>query len=148
MIPLLISIQRSSTRKTRKLPEYSNPLSENSRSFPGAYVLSLTLDGVNQQLLNKQEDFYRFPKWTDGDSRKQIYKDRISKQCAALAKRYVLTLRESEVMELLVRGNSVPRIAETLIISENTVQTYCKRLYTKLDIHKRDELLSLISELE
>lgn len=77
----------------------------------------------------------------------QPFRDKLSKQCAAVAKRFFLTTREMEVMELLARGSSVPRIADTLIISENTVKTYCKRLYLKLDVHKREELLDLIEEV-
>lgn len=87
-------------------------------------------------------------RWMRDPAGSQAYKDRVSKQCAILAKRYFLTMREAEVMELIARGNSVPRMAETLVISENTVRTYCKRLYAKLDVHKRKELLELLEELE
>ena len=55
-----------------------------------------------------------------------------------------MSARETEVMELLARGNSVARIAEVLVVSENTVRTHSKRIYTKLDIHKRQELVDLI----
>lgn len=85
------------------------------------------------------------PRWIQ-QPENQIYRDRVSKQCTLVAKRYFLTMREAEVMELIARGNSVPSMAEALIISENTVRTYCKRLYTKLDVHKRKDLLSMLDE--
>lgn len=75
-------------------------------------------------------------------------KDRISKQALVLTRRYLLTAREAEVMELLVRGNTAADIANKLTISENTAKTHVKRLYTKLDVHKRRELLALFEELD
>ena len=40
-------------------------------------------------------------------------------------------------MELIARGNTVARIAEQLVVSENTIRTHSKRIYAKLDIHKK-----------
>lgn len=71
-------------------------------------------------------------------------RDRISKQCARLQETFGLSMREAEVMELIARGNSMASIAERLIISENTVRTHAKHIYTKLDIHKRQELLDML----
>lgn len=73
------------------------------------------------------------------------YRDRISKQCALVQKDYRLSNRETEVMELLVRGNTVAHIAEELVVSENTIRTHSKRIYTKLDVHKRQELIDLVT---
>lgn len=72
------------------------------------------------------------------------WRDRVSKQCAALQQHYRLSARETEVMELIARGNSVVKIAAELVVSENTVRTHAKRIYTKLAIHKKQELLDLI----
>ena len=71
--------------------------------------------------------------------------DRLSKQCQRLAEVYGLSTREAEVMELAARGNSAPAIADRLFISENTVRTHVKRIYAKLGIHKKQELLELLS---
>lgn len=76
------------------------------------------------------------------------YRDRISKQAAALQRHYRLSARETEVMELIARGNSVTRIAEELVVSENTIRTHSKRIYTKLAIHKKQELLDLIESFD
>ena len=46
------------------------------------------------------------------------YQDRVSKQCALVKKHYKLSDRGAEVMELIARGNTVARIAETLLVSE------------------------------
>jgi DNA-binding CsgD family transcriptional regulator len=74
--------------------------------------------------------------------------DRLSKQCQHVAGIYGLSTREAEVMELIARGNSGPAIAEKLFISENTVRTHSKRIYTKLSIHKKQDLLELLSKSE
>ena len=55
-----------------------------------------------------------------------------------------LTERESEIMELIVEGDTMRRIGEKLFISLGTVQTHSKNLYRKLDIHSKQELLDLI----
>ena len=75
-------------------------------------------------------------------------RDRISKQCLLLQQSHGLSLRETEVMELIARGNSMAAIAERLVISENTVRTHAKHIYTKLDIHKRQELLDMLHQLD
>lgn len=75
-------------------------------------------------------------------------RDRTSKQCLDLQEAYGLSTRETEVMELIARGNSMASIAERLVISENTVRTHAKHIYTKLDIHKRQELLDMLHDPE
>ena len=51
-------------------------------------------------------------------------------------------------MELIARGNTVARIAETLLVSENTIRTHSKRIYTKLDIHRKQELADLVDSFD
>lgn len=74
-------------------------------------------------------------------------RDRLSKQCLVLQERHGLSMREAEVMELIARGNSMAAIADRLVISENTVRTHAKHIYTKLAIHRRQELLDMLHEL-
>lgn len=76
------------------------------------------------------------------------YQDRLSKQIALVQRYYRLSARETEVMELIARGNTVARIAEMLVVSENTIRTHSKRIYAKLDVHKRQELRDLIDSLD
>ncbi len=65
-------------------------------------------------------------------------------RCAQLARKGGLTAREADVLELLVRGHSKTRIAETFLISENTVRGHVKHIYAKLDVHSKQELLDLV----
>jgi DNA-binding CsgD family transcriptional regulator len=76
------------------------------------------------------------------------YRDRLAKQCVAIAHHYRLSAREAEIAELIARGNSVAHIAKTLIISENTVRFHSKNIYLKLGIHKRQELVALLEEID
>ena len=76
----------------------------------------------------------------------QVYRDRIDKQVALAREAYGLSMREAEVVSLIMRGNTVARIAELLFISENTVRTHTKRIYAKLDVHKKAELIALVEE--
>ena len=48
-----------------------------------------------------------------------------------------------EVMLLLYKGRSKRKIASELFISENTVREYSRRLYKKLKIHSKEELVDL-----
>ncbi len=72
------------------------------------------------------------------------YSERVVWQCAQLARRYALTLREQEVFELMVQGMSAPDIAERAGISYGTVKTHVNHIYRKLDVHSRDEALALL----
>lgn len=51
-------------------------------------------------------------------------------------------------MELIARGNTVTRIAEDLVVSENTIRTHCRRLYAKLGVHKKQEFLDLVRSFD
>lgn len=64
-----------------------------------------------------------------------------------LAERHFLTKRETEVLGLLVAGRSVPYISQQLCVSDNTVKSHVRHIYTKLDVHDRQELLDLVLHL-
>lgn len=73
--------------------------------------------------------------------------DRTSKRVRALKERYRLSEREAEVVELVARGNTVVRVAEVLVVSESTIRTHTRRIYAKLDVHKKQELLDLLEQM-
>jgi LuxR family transcriptional regulator, maltose regulon positive regulatory protein len=50
-----------------------------------------------------------------------------------------LTPREQEVLLLLGRGYPDKKIAETLVITPETVHKHLKNIYQKLDVHSRTE---------
>lgn len=65
---------------------------------------------------------------------------------SSFSKLYGLTNRESQVLELLVKGRSSTFIAKELYLSTNTVKSYSKNLYTKLEVHSKQELIDLFKE--
>lgn len=54
-----------------------------------------------------------------------------------------LSRKEKEVVALLLKGQSDKEIALSLYISINTVKTHLKKIYNKLEIKGRKELLKL-----
>lgn len=63
--------------------------------------------------------------------------------CRKLAEQCALTGREAEVLGHLARGRTNTRIAEDLCISPATVRGHIRHIYTKLDVHDRQELIDL-----
>jgi DNA-binding CsgD family transcriptional regulator len=55
-----------------------------------------------------------------------------------------ISAREQEIIVLLVEGKTNREIAERLFISENTVKTHVKNIYTKLEVSNRVQLFSLL----
>ena len=55
-----------------------------------------------------------------------------------------LTEREKEVLSLILDGKSNREIAAALFISENTVKTHAKNIYSKYDVGGRAELISTL----
>jgi DNA-binding NarL/FixJ family response regulator len=53
-----------------------------------------------------------------------------------------LTIREQEVVQLLLSGKSNHEIAVALCITENTVKTHVRNIYAKYAVSSRAELLS------
>ncbi|WP_233512717.1 helix-turn-helix transcriptional regulator [Micromonospora deserti] len=59
----------------------------------------------------------------------------------------LLTLREREVLRLVVEGHSNSRIAETLFISPKTASVHVSRIIAKLDVSNRVEAAALAHRL-
>lgn len=52
-----------------------------------------------------------------------------------------LTERENQILDLMVRGKTIPSVAEFLMLSPHTVHGYVKTIYKKLEVHNRAELV-------
>ncbi|MGI5880784.1 MAG: LuxR C-terminal-related transcriptional regulator [Syntrophomonadaceae bacterium] len=62
-------------------------------------------------------------------------------------KEYSLTSREAQIASLITRGKTNKQIARDLGVSENTVKTFIKRLFNKMDVHSRSQLISEMYKL-
>jgi DNA-binding CsgD family transcriptional regulator len=64
----------------------------------------------------------------------------------ALCTQYQLTAREAEVLKYLALGRSTKRIAETLILSQETVKGHTKNIYRKMNTHSKQQLLDIMQD--
>lgn len=60
------------------------------------------------------------------------------------AKRYALTRRESEVLALILKGQSTCEIAESMCIASTTVHDYLKALIRKTASKNRSEMIAKV----
>jgi LuxR family maltose regulon positive regulatory protein len=65
----------------------------------------------------------------------------------AVTSSFLMSERELEVLQLLAEGLSNQEIADTLIISLNTVKTHTRHIYDKLDVNERSRAIARAREL-
>jgi DNA-binding NarL/FixJ family response regulator len=58
-----------------------------------------------------------------------------------------LSERERETLDLITRGFSAKEIAALLLVSQHTVQTYVRRIYSKLKVTSKSEAIFAASKL-
>ena len=58
-----------------------------------------------------------------------------------------LTEREGEIAALLIKGKTYRMIAGELHVSENTVKTHVKNIYSKAGVQSRTELMNLLMDI-
>jgi LuxR family transcriptional regulator, maltose regulon positive regulatory protein len=59
-----------------------------------------------------------------------------------------LTAQEQRVLRLLAAGLSTQAMAQTLVVSRNTVKTHQRNLYNKLQVNSRTQALALARDLQ
>ncbi|NTU88293.1 MAG: hypothetical protein HGA54_00055 [Actinobacteria bacterium] len=70
--------------------------------------------------------------------------DSIDRTVADISRKYLLTPREGEFLSYLAAGRSIPWVASRLSISDGTGRSHARHIYSKLNVHSRQELLDLI----
>lgn len=93
-----------------------------------AYMLTLSLD-VRQR---------------DASALQGIAVPEIGERCREIAAQYQLSERELEVFSYLAIGRSSTYIADKLFLSPNTIKTHTQRIYSKLGVSTREDLLDLV----
>lgn len=74
------------------------------------------------------------------DAKRASFKDR----CETLFDQYELSPRQREIAYLIACGRDANYISEKLFISKGTINAHRLRIYKKLDIHSRQDLLDMI----
>ena len=59
-----------------------------------------------------------------------------------------LTEREGEIAALLIRGKTYKMISAELHVSENTIKTHVKNIYSKAGVQSRTELMNLLLDIK
>jgi DNA-binding CsgD family transcriptional regulator len=67
---------------------------------------------------------------------------------ARVRERLGLSLRQSEVISVLARGGTEAAVAQKLGIKESTVHEHIRRVYDKLELGSRVELIALLARLD
>lgn len=63
---------------------------------------------------------------------------------AGIVRDYGLTRREAEVLPYLAKGRSAKVIAEALYVSESTIRTHIRKIFEKIDVHSKQELIDFV----
>jgi DNA-binding CsgD family transcriptional regulator len=72
--------------------------------------------------------------------------ENLESRCRELSLQHGLSKRESEIVLYIGRGYSPAYIAKKLFLSDSTVRSHVKNIYRKMDIHSRQEFLSLVDD--
>lgn len=76
--------------------------------------------------------------WANDSKKMEISNDELDK-----FRHYKLNKREIELCMKLIEGYTIRQAATMMNIQENTASSYCKKMYRKLNINSRIELINL-----
>ena len=78
---------------------------------------------------------------------KQQRDEELGLRCAEAARRFGLTERELDVINLMARGKTGPEIQDALSISRNTAKSHVRHIYRKVGVHSQQELIDLVGTI-
>jgi DNA-binding NarL/FixJ family response regulator len=132
------------------------------KKLPGAQIVMLTgldddmnifraiLAGANGYLLKKTSPAKLLHAIEDAASGGMPMTPFVAKKAIEMFRKYVpernesanLTVREREILSLLVDGMNYSGIAETLFISLDTVRNHIRHIYEKLRVHSKSQAVA------
>lgn len=74
--------------------------------------------------------------------------DSLAERCDEVGRKRGLSPREREVLQLLAAGKGSAYIERELCIANGTLKSHTRRIYQKLDVHSREELLAMVAPVE
>lgn len=111
--------------------------------LPGKDLYMLIIAGI-ASILGTLVVFSNFIPHQSLSSNQNALPEHLVERCKTLGKRGGLTPRELEVLFLLAGRFSVKAISDNLNVSPNTVKTQIRSIYTKFEIHSKQELFCLL----
>ena len=72
--------------------------------------------------------------------------EQVEKILSHLSPGETLSTRERQILEMILENKKRKQIAEILCLSENTIKTYTRTLYSKIGVTSREELYSLLTK--
>ena len=69
---------------------------------------------------------------------------KIGRVLASVDENDALSIRERQILEMILANKKRKEIADQMHLSENTIKTYTRTLYAKLGVTCREELYSLL----
>ena len=111
----------------------------------------LNVEGTNGGMLADETSSARSMDGGSATSRHEAQQpsnvfDQLPYTCHLIAVEYDLTRREEEILQLLVRGRTASRIAETLCITTATTRTHLRNIYAKLGVHSQQDILDMFED--
>ena len=73
----------------------------------------------------------------------ETFEQALHRRAAELKREFRLTDREHDVLIHLARGHSAEHIGKALFISTSTTQGYIKKLYVKLGVNRKQQVIDL-----
>ena len=91
-------------------------------------------------------DFANGDTGVPGDASEKGLEEKFALLVARMSENEELSLRESEILRLILQNKKRKEIAEELHLSENTIKTHTRTLYSKLSVSSREDIHALIEE--
>ena len=126
-------------------PNWDNP---NAKEIPQTTTLNAAQPASETTIENVDGAIHPPAQMKQPNQPEEPAADPLEARIAELARDHKLTPRETEVFGLLAHGRSIPYVRDALFISRDTAATHAKHIYSKLDVHSRQELIDLVMTQE
>lgn len=104
--------------------------------FMGVVLLRTREKRAAERAIRRRDDLIK----RYAEARDELYE----LACEEIEEEHRLTPREGELLKLLAQGRDAGYIEKELFLSRNTVKSYTKAVYVKLDVHSKQELIDYV----
>ncbi len=92
--------------------------------------------------------FFETPRPIEPESTSAATPSTLEQRCAAAAETAKLTARETEVLELLLRGRTVQDVCDELVIAQGTAKHHVSNIYRKFGVNDRRSLYDAVEHID